>query len=73
MVNPLKTEHAIDWRMTKQEIEDQFQVGMKERDRYREVLESMHKNITVVKHWAPYIICRDSWLVMIEDALKDDA
>lgn len=44
-----------------------------ERDRYREVLESMHKNITVVKHWAPYIICRDSWLVMIEDALKDDA
>jgi hypothetical protein len=73
MVNHLKTEHAIDWRMTMQEIEDQFQAGMKERDRYREVLESMHKNITVVKHWAPYIICRDSWLVMIEDALKDDA
>lgn len=66
----MKTEHAIDWRMTVLEIEDQFQAGMIERDRYREVLESIHKNITVTKHWATYIICRDSWLAMIEDALK---
>ena len=42
MVNPLKTEHAIDWRMTMQEIEDQFQAGMVERDRYREALLEIH-------------------------------
>ena len=42
MVNPLKTEHAIDWRMTMQEIEDQFQAGMKERDRYKEGLLEIH-------------------------------
>ena len=38
MTNPLKTEHAIDWRKTAQEIEDQFQAGMIERDRYRSAL-----------------------------------
>ena len=32
MVNPLKTEHALDWSKTAQEIEDQFQAGMIERD-----------------------------------------
>ena len=39
MTNPLKTEHAIDWRKTAQEIEDQFRAGMIERDRYRSALE----------------------------------
>ena len=41
MTNPLKTEHAIDWRKTAQEIEDQFQAGMIERDRYRNALEDI--------------------------------
>ena len=41
MTNPLKTEHAIDWRKTAQEIEDQFQAGMIERDRYRKALEDI--------------------------------
>ena len=41
MTNPLKTEHAIDWRKTAQEIEDQFQAGMIERDRYRAALEKL--------------------------------
>lgn len=35
MTNPLKTEHALDWGKTAQEIEDQFQAGMIERDRFR--------------------------------------
>jgi hypothetical protein len=38
VMNPLKTEHALDWSKTAQEIEDQFQAGMIERDRYREAL-----------------------------------
>lgn len=33
MANPLKTEHAIDWSHTAQEIEDHYQSGMIERDR----------------------------------------
>jgi len=41
MTNPLKTEHAIDWGKTAQEIEDQFQAGMIERDRYRNALEAI--------------------------------
>lgn len=39
MANPLKTEHALDWSKTAQEIEDQFQAGMIERDRFRDALE----------------------------------
>ena len=34
----MKTNHALDWGKTAQEIEDQFQTGMIERDRYREAL-----------------------------------
>lgn len=41
MTNPLKNEHALDWGKTAQEIEDQFQAGMIERDRYREALETI--------------------------------
>jgi len=41
MANPLKTEHALDWGKTAQEIEDQFQAGMIERDRYRDALENI--------------------------------
>ena len=41
MANPLKTEHAIDWSKTAQEIEDQFQAGMIERDRYRKRIEEL--------------------------------
>lgn len=58
----IPTHHAVIARLTKAEAQ---------RDRYRESLESMHKNITVTKHWAPYTICRNSWLVMLEDVLKD--
>ena len=45
MTNPLKTEHAIDWRKTAQEIEDQFQAGMIERDRYRNALEDIANQV----------------------------
>lgn len=41
MTNPLKTEHALDWSKSAQEIEDQFQAGMIERDRYRKALEAI--------------------------------
>lgn len=41
MTNPLKTEHALDWGKTAQEIEDQFQAGMIERDRYRKRIEEL--------------------------------
>ena len=34
----MMTKHALDWGKTAQEIEDQFQAGMAERDRYREAL-----------------------------------
>ena len=42
----MKTNHALDWGKTAQEIEDQFQTGMIERDRYREALESILANET---------------------------
>ena len=44
MTNPLKTEHALDWRKSAQEIEDQFQAGMIQRDRYREALAAILAN-----------------------------
>lgn len=50
MVNPLKTEHAIDWRMTMQEIEDQFQAGMVERDRYKEALVEISRMTPIQCH-----------------------
>lgn len=39
MANLLKTEHALDWGQTAQEIEDQYQTGMIERDLYRAALD----------------------------------
>ena len=42
----MMTKHALDWGKTAQEIEDQFQAGMIERDRYREALESILANET---------------------------
>jgi hypothetical protein len=50
MTNPLKTEHALDWGKTAQEIEDQFQAGMIERDRYRECLEELAQTYSG-SHW----------------------
>lgn len=44
MTNPLKTEHALDWSKSAQEIEDQFQAGMIQRDRYREALVAILAN-----------------------------
>ena len=42
----MKTEHALDWGKTAQEISDQFEAGMIERDRYREALEAIISNET---------------------------
>lgn len=41
----MKTEHALDWGKSAQEIEDQFQAGMIERDRYKRALERIEE------HW----------------------
>ena len=46
----VKTEHALDWGKTAQEIEDQFQAGMIERDRYRECLEELAQTYSG-SHW----------------------
>ena len=40
----MKTEHALDWSKTAQEISDQFEAGMIQRDRYREALEDILAN-----------------------------
>ena len=40
----MKAEHALDWGKTGQEISDQFEAGMIERDRYREALEAIIAN-----------------------------
>ena len=40
----MKTEHALDWRKTAQEISDEFEAGMIQRDRYREALEAILAN-----------------------------
>ena len=40
----MKTEHALDWGKTAQEISDQFEAGMIQRDRYREALEAILAN-----------------------------
>lgn len=50
MTNPLKTEHALDWGKTAQEIEDQFQAGMIERDRYLTCLEELAQTYSG-SHW----------------------
>ena len=42
----MKTEHALDWGKTAQEIADQYEAGMIERDRYREALEAIIANET---------------------------
>ena len=40
----MKTEHALDWGKTAQEIADQFEAGMIQRDRYREALVAILAN-----------------------------
>ena len=40
----MKTEHALDWGKTAQEISDQFEAGMIQRDRYREALVAILAN-----------------------------
>ena len=42
----MKTEHALDWGKTAQEISDQFEAGMIQRDRYRAALEAIIANET---------------------------
>ena len=42
----MKTEHALDWGKTAQEIADQYEAGMIERDRYRDALEEIIANET---------------------------
>ena len=60
MANPLKTEHAIDWSQTAQEIEDHYQSGMIERDRYRETTREFLSTVLTVKvenqpEWMEYL------------------
>lgn len=40
----MKTEHALDWGKTAQEIADEYEAGMIERDRYRKALEEVIAN-----------------------------
>ena len=40
----MKAEHALDWGKTGQEISDQFEAGMIQRDRYREALVAILAN-----------------------------
>ena len=40
----MKTEHALDWGKTAQEIADEYEAGMIQRDRYREALEAILAN-----------------------------
>ena len=40
----MKSEHALDWGKTAQEISDQYEAGMIQRDRYREALEEILAN-----------------------------
>ena len=42
----MKTEHALDWGKTAQEISEQFEAGMIQRDRYREALKDILANET---------------------------
>ena len=42
----MRTEHALDWSKTAQEISDQYEAGMIDRDRYREALVDILANET---------------------------
>ena len=44
-----------------------------ERDRLREAMEAMLENVKTVKHYATYTVCRDSWIAMMQEALKNEA
>ena len=46
---------------------------VEERDRLREAMEAMLKNVKTVKHYATYTVCRDSWIALMQEALKNDA
>ena len=40
----MKTEHALNWGKTAQEIAEEYEAGMIERDRYRAALEEIIAN-----------------------------
>ena len=40
----MKAEHALDWGKTAQEIADEYEAGMIQRDRYREALAAILAN-----------------------------
>ena len=44
-----------------------------ERDRLREAMEAMLENVKTVKHYATYTVCRDSWIALMQEALKNEA
>ena len=46
---------------------------VEERDRLREAMEAMLENVKTVKHYATYTVCRDSWIAMMQEALKNEA
>ena len=46
---------------------------VEERDRLREAMEAMLENVKTVKHYATYTVCRDSWIALMQEALKNEA
>ena len=46
---------------------------VEERDRLREAMEAMLENAKTVKHYATYTVCRDSWIALMQEALKNEA
>ena len=46
---------------------------VEELDRLREAMEAMLENVKTVKHYATYTVCRDSWIAMMQEALKNEA
>ena len=56
------------------DVSDGHEMARKELERLtriEEAMEALQKNIQTIKHVNTYILCRDTWLAMIEEALKD--
>ena len=54
-------------------LEEAYERKREERDRLREAMEAMLKNVKTVKHYATYTVCRDSWIALMQEALKNEA
>lgn len=56
------------------DVSDDHPEARKELERLRRIektMEALQENLQIIKHKNTYILCRDSWLAMIEEALKD--